>query len=83
MSTAYYAGQGDIAFTQRVEVIIKTIEVVSLAAFIEGKLEPLHILGIATVGVTGEARVFLDDPLSILTWGHAAVVPWQGAVGGI
>ena len=52
----------------------------SLSAFIEGKSEPLHILWIATMGVAGEAWVFLDDSLGILTWGHAAVVPWQGAV---
>ena len=78
-----YAGQGNIAFTQRVEVIIKAIEVVSLAAFIEGKFEPLHILRIATIGVAGEAWVFLNDSLGVLTWGHAVVVPWQGAVGGI
>ena len=50
---AFYAGQGDETFTQRVEVIIKGIHVVSPAAFIEGKLEPLHILWIATMGVTG------------------------------
>ncbi len=63
-----------MSFTQRIEVLIKAIEVVSLAAFIEGKLEPLHILWIATMGVTGEAWVFLNDSLGILTWGHAAVV---------
>ena len=40
-STAFYAGQGNIAFTQRVKVLIKAIEVVPLAAFIEGKFEPL------------------------------------------
>ena len=54
-----------------------------MAAFIEGKLEPLYILTVATVGVASEAWVFLDDPLSILTWGHAAVVPWQGTVGSV
>lgn len=47
---------------------------------IEGELGPLHVLLVATMGVTGEAWVFLDDPLGVLTWGHAAVVPWQGAV---
>ena len=44
-----------MSFTQRIEVLIKAIEVVPLTAFIEGKLEPLHILWIATMGVTGEA----------------------------
>ena len=64
-STAFYASQGDIAFMQRVEVIIKAIEVVSLSALIEGEFEPLHILTVATMGVTGEAWVFLDDPLGV------------------
>lgn len=73
-------GLENLSFTQRVEVLIKAIEVVSLAAFIKGELEPLHILRVATVGVTGEARVFLDDSLDILLWSHAAVVPCQGAV---
>jgi hypothetical protein len=49
---AFYAGQGDVAFTQRVEILIEAIEIVAQAAFIDGKLEPLHILWIATMGVT-------------------------------
>ena len=64
-STVFYASQGDIAFTQRIEVIIKAIEVVSLSALIEGEFEPLHILPVAAVGCAGKAWVFLDDPLGV------------------
>jgi hypothetical protein len=75
-STAFYASQGDVAFTQRVDILIEAIEVVPLAAFIDSEFKPLHILWITALSVAGEAWVVLDDPLGVLTWGHATVIPW-------
>ena len=75
-STAIYADQGNIAFTQRVDILIEAIEVVPLAAFIDGEFEPLYILWVTALGVASEAWVIMDDPLGVLMWGHATVIPW-------
>ena len=49
-STAFYAGQGDIAITQRVEVFIKAIEVVSLATLIKGEKGPIVVDVLSVIG---------------------------------
>ena len=79
-SAALYAGQCDVAFMQWVEIVVEAVEVVTTATLVKDELEPLDIFWVTAVGVTGESWVFQNDPLGVLVRGHAAVVPWQGAV---